>query len=102
MVAETPLSELWKSEVSISKCKPIISNGEDAGPSIANHNSAGEFKLSLFPIFHFNLRYGHYIYSIIRFIITDASLSDNVPNKNCIPICTRVAPETYDASSKAF
>ncbi|XP_057806925.1 crossover junction endonuclease EME1B-like isoform X2 [Salvia miltiorrhiza] len=43
VVAETPISELLKSEVAISKCNTRISTAEDARPFITNHNS-GEIK----------------------------------------------------------
>ncbi|KAH6796714.1 hypothetical protein C2S52_021268 [Perilla frutescens var. hirtella] len=40
VVSETPMSELLRTEVSITKCNTRISTGEDAYPLITNQNSA--------------------------------------------------------------
>lgn len=76
VVAETPISELLKSEAVISKCDPRISSGEDARPFITNDNSGGEFRLFLFT----TLRFYHRIYTIIKLTVMFFILSNHVQN----------------------
>lgn len=62
VVADTPMSELLRFEVPITKCNAVAPSNEHACSLISNHKSVGEFNLFLFGIYQikFNIKYNSF------------------------------------------